>query len=133
MLKWLAKSLLILIALVVVSFILPVASFWLVRDPIGDQICFWAGPWVVAFWSVTLYVLVGARFWRGADSVEEWKERHGSFLWRHFKTTAWMFAALLFSYLIEFGVLWHTRSPALMVVGTYSPVGFTILWSGIRG
>ena len=92
MLKWLLifllQRLLILMTLVLVSFILPVASFWLVRDPIGAQVVFWASPWVVAFWSVAAYVLVGSRFWRGKGSVEEWKLRHGSFLWRHAKTTA---------------------------------------------
>jgi len=79
MLKWLLKALLqrvlILIALVVASFTLPVASFWLVRDSIGAQVVFWASPWVVAFWSVVAYVLVGSRFWRGKGSVEEWKLR----------------------------------------------------------
>ena len=56
MLKWflmaVLRRVLILIALVVVSFILPVASFWLVRDTVGAQLVFWASPWVVAFWSV---------------------------------------------------------------------------------
>jgi len=101
MLKWflmaLLQRLLILITLVIVSFLLPVASFWLVRDPIGAQVVFWASPWVVAFWSVAAYVLVGSRFWRGKGSVQTWKLRHGSFLWRHAKTTAWMFASLAFS------------------------------------
>jgi uncharacterized membrane protein len=59
MLKWLLKALLqrllILMTLVVASFTLPVASFWLVRDSIGAQVVFWASPWVVAFgaWSPT--------------------------------------------------------------------------------
>lgn len=56
MLKWLLKALLqrllTLMTLVLVSFILPVASIWLVRDPIGAQFVFWASPWVVAFWCV---------------------------------------------------------------------------------
>lgn len=38
MLKWLVKSLLILIALVVASAILPVASFWLCSDPLGSNL-----------------------------------------------------------------------------------------------
>jgi hypothetical protein len=58
LLKALLQRLLILITLLVVSFILPVGSFWLVRDPIGAQVVFWASPWVVAFWSVAAYVLV---------------------------------------------------------------------------
>lgn len=133
MLKWLLQRLLILLALVVASAILPFASFWLVRDPIGAQVVFWASPWVVAFWSLIAYVLVGSRFWRGKLSVEKWKSRHGSYLARAAKSTMWMFAALAFSYLIEFAVLWFTRSPGWMTVGTYVPVGFTIMWSAARG
>lgn len=140
MLKWLLKSLmkslLILIALVVASAILPFASFWLVRDPIGAQVVFWASPWVVAFWSVITYVLVGSRFWRGRGSVEEWKLRHGSFLWRHAKTTAWMFSSLAFSYAAELAIVFLVPPSAtamrLFPLATYSPLAFTILWSAIR-
>jgi hypothetical protein len=141
MLKWFLKallqSLLILITLVLVSFILPVASFWLVRDPVGAQVVFWASPWVVAFWSVVAYVFVGSRFWRGKGSVKEWKLRHGSFLRRHAKTAAWMFASLAFSYGFEFAYIFAippsplTRS--IFPISTYLPLGFTILWSAIRG
>jgi hypothetical protein len=141
MLKWLLlallKRLLILIALVVVSFILPVASFWLVRDPLGAQVVFWASPWVVAFWSVVAYVLVGSRFWRGTGSVQEWKLRHGSFFWRHAKTTTWMFASLAFSYAAELAVVFFVPPSAtamrLFPLATYSPLAFTILWSAARG
>ncbi len=141
MLKWLLKGLLqrllILMTLVVASFILPVASFWLVRDPIGAQVVFWASPWVVAFWSVVAYVLVGSRFWRGRGSVEEWRLRHGSFLWRHAKTTAWMFSSLAFSYAAELAVVFLVPPSAtamrLFPLATYSPLAFTILWSAIRG
>ena len=141
MLKWLLKALLlrllILMTLVLVSFILPVTSFWLVRDPIGAQVVFWASPWVVAFWSVIAYVLVGSRFWRGKGSVKEWKLRHGSFLWRHTKTTAWMFASLAFSYGLEFAFVFAIPpSPlarSIFPISTYLPLAFTILWSAIRG
>jgi hypothetical protein len=139
--KWLLMALLqrilILIVLVVVSFTMPMASFWLVRDPIGAQVVFWASPWVVAFWSLIAYVSVSSRFWRGKGSVEEWKLRHGSFLWRHAKTTAWMFASLAFSYAAEFAVvLLVPPSPTAMhlfPLATYSPLVFTILWSAARG
>jgi hypothetical protein len=141
MLKWLLKALLqrllILIALVVVSCVLPVASFWLVRDPIGAQVVFWASPWVVAFWSVIAYVLVGSRFWRGRLSVEEWKVRHGSYLWRAAKSTVWMFASLAFSYAAELAVVFFVPPSAaamrLFPLATYSPLVFTILWSAVRG
>jgi hypothetical protein len=133
LLRHLLVDFLILVALLIASAVLPFISFWLIRDPVGAQIVFWAGPWVVAFWSVILYVLVGTRFWRGKLSVEDWKDRHGSYLSRAVKNTCWMFTALAFSYLLEFGVLWLTRSPGWMAVGTYFPVGFTILWSAARG
>src|ERR1700674_5399535 len=102
LLKALLQRLLIVITLVLLSFILPRLSFWLVRDRIGAQVVFSASRWGVAAWSVAAYVLVGSRFWRGKGSVEEWKLRHGSFLWRHAKSTAWMFASLAFSYGLEF-------------------------------
>ena len=141
MLRWflifLLQRLLILIVLVVVSFILPVASFWLVHDPIGAQIVFWASPWVVAFWSVVAYVLVGSRFWRGKRSVEQWKLRHGSFFWRQANTTAWMFASLAFSYAAELAVVLIVPPSAnamrLFPLATYSPLAFTLLWSAARG
>jgi hypothetical protein len=137
MMKWLLQRLLILIALVVASFILPIASFWLLRDPIGAQIVFWASPWVVAFWSLIAYVLVGSRFWRGKLSVEDWKSRHGSYLARAAKSTMWMFAALAFSYAAELAVVFLVPPSAtamrLFLLATYSPLAFTILWSAARG
>lgn len=137
LLRSLLKSLLILIALVAVSFILPVASFWLIRDPIGAEVVFWASPWVVAFWSLIAYVLVGSRFWRGKLSVEEWKSRHGSYLARAAKSTMWTFAALAFSYAAELAVVFlvppSTTAMSLFPLATYSPLAFTILWSAARG
>jgi hypothetical protein len=137
LLKALLQRLLILIALLVASLILPVASFWLVRNPMGAQVVFWASPWVVAFWSVIAYVLVGSRFWRGRLSVEEWKVRHGSFFWRHAKTTVWMFASLAFSYTAEFAVVLlvppSMTAMRLFPLATYSPLAFTILWSAVCG
>jgi hypothetical protein len=133
----LLQRVIILIALVIVSFTLPIASFWLVRDPIGAQLLFWVSPWVVAFWSVIAYVLVGSRFWRGKLSVEDWRLRHGSFLWRHAKTTAWMFASLAFSYGLEFAyVVAIPPSPlarSIFPISAYLPLAFTLLWSAARG
>jgi hypothetical protein len=137
MLKLLLKSLLILIALLVVSFILPIATCWLIRDPLGAQVSFWVSPWVVAFWSLIAYVLVGSRFWRGKFSVEEWKLRHGSYIWRAAKNTMWMFATLAFSYAAELAFIFLVPpSPIAMRLipfVTYSPLAFTILWSAARG
>jgi hypothetical protein len=45
MLKWLLKSLFILVALVVVSATLPFTSVWLCRDRVGGQVFFWVAPY----------------------------------------------------------------------------------------
>jgi len=128
MLKWLLKTVFILIALIVVSFILPLASLWLVRDPTGAQVVFWASPWVVAFWALLAYNLVGSKFWRGRGAVEDWRARRGGYLCSVAKSTAWMFAALFFSYGCEFGVLWETHSLEWMAAAAYLPVPFTVAW-----
>ena len=137
LLRAILEHLVILIVLIIVSCTLPFATYWLVRDPIGAQVVFWVSPWVVAFWSVILYVLVGSRFWRGKLSVEEWKDRHGCYLWRTAKSTMWMFAALGCSYAAEFAVILFARpSPTAMhlfPIATYSPLAFTIAWSAARG
>src|SRR6516162_9197042 len=105
MLKWLLnfllQRLLILIVLVVASAILPFASFWMVRDPIGGQIFFWTAPWPCAFWSILAYNLIGSKFWRGREAVEEWRARRGGYLRSVAKGTGWMFASLFFSYACE--------------------------------
>jgi hypothetical protein len=131
------EHLLILIVLIVVSCTLPIATIWLVRDPIGAQIVFWVSPWVVAFWSVISYVLIGSRFWRGKLSVEEYNDRHGSYLWRSAKNTLWLFATLAFSYAAEFAVVFFVPPSAtamhLFPLAAYSPLAFTVLWSAARG
>ena len=137
MMKRLLQHVLILIALVAISSILPIASFWLIRDPLGAQVVFWASPWVVAFWSLIAYVLVGSRFWRGKFSVEEWKSRHGCYIWRAAKNTMWMFAALAFSYAAELAFIFlvppSSTAMRLFPLVTYSPFAFTLLWSAARG
>ena len=137
LLRAIFERLLILVALVVASLTLPVVTIWLVRDPIGAQVVFWVSPWVVAFWSVIAYVLVGSRFWRGKLSVEEYNDRHGSYLWRSAKNTMWMFAALAFSYAAEFAIVFFVppseTAMHLFPLATYSPLAFTVLWSAARG
>ncbi|MFZ3214767.1 MAG: hypothetical protein WA192_01795 [Candidatus Acidiferrales bacterium] len=132
MVKWLLKSLLqsmlILIALVVVSATLPFASVWLCRDPVGGQVFFWVAPWTCAFWSILVYNLIGSKFWRGREAVEEWRARRGGYLRSVAKGTAWMFACLFLSYGFEFGVLWETHSPGWMPAAAYFPVAFTVVW-----
>lgn len=128
LLRSLLKSLLILIALVVASATLPVASMWLCRDPVGAQVFFWVAPWTCAFWSILAYKLIGSKFWRGRKAVEEWRARRGGYLRSVAKSTAWMFVSLFFSYGCEFGVMWETHSPAWMAAAAYFPVAFTLAW-----
>ena len=137
MLKWLVKSLLksllILILLVVASAILPVASFWLVRDPLGGQLFFWLSPWTCAVWALLLSVLIGSRFWLGRDYVLAWRAARGGYVMSSLKSTALMFLALLASYAFEFAViLLLPRSPAslrLLPLAAYAPAGIAALWS----
>jgi len=131
-LKWLLKSLLILIALVVTSAFLPLASFWLVRDPVGRQLFFWLAPWTCAVWTVLVSVLVGSRFWLGREHVLAWRAARGGFLISSLKSTALMFLALLASYVFEFAViLLLPRSPTslrLLPLAAYAPVLLALAW-----
>ncbi len=132
MLKWLAKSLLILIALVVASAILPVASFWLCRDPLGGQVFFWVAPWTCAVWTLLASVLIGSRFWRGVGAVKAWRAARGGYLRSVAKSTLWMFFGLFASYAAEFAVVMLLpASPltrTLLPLATYSPAIFAALW-----
>jgi len=117
LLIFLLQRLLILVVLVVASGILPVASFWLCRSPLGGQVFFWAAPWTCAFWSILAYNLIGSKFWRGSEAVEEWRARRGGYLHSVAKGTAWMFASLFFSYGCEFAYIFlMPPSPAAMFV-----------------
>ncbi len=137
MLKSLLKFLLILIALVVSSAILPFASFWLVSDPVGGQLFFWLSPWTCAVWTVFVSVLVGSRFWLGREHVLAWRAARGGYLLSSLKSTALMFLALFASYAFEFVVIrLLPRSPTslrLLVLAAYAPAGIAALWSAARG
>jgi hypothetical protein len=139
LLSFLLQRLLILIVLVVASAILPLASFWLVRDPLGGQLFFWAAPWTCAFWTLLASVLIGSRFWRGSGAVKAWRAARGGYLRSCLKSTAVMFLALFASYAFEFAViLLLPRSPTslrLLVLAAYAPAGIAALWStsvGVR-
>jgi len=136
LLKFVLERLLILFLLVIASAVLPVASFWLVRDPLGGQLFFWAAPWTCAFWSILAYNLIGSKFWRGREAVEEWRARRGGYLRSVAKGTTWMFASLFFSYAGEFAYIFLVPpSPVAMQflpVVTYVPVAFTV-WRSVRG
>jgi hypothetical protein len=137
MLKWLVKSLLksllILILLVIASAILPVAAFWLVRDPLGGQLFFWLSPWTCAVWTLLVSVLIGSRFWLGREYVLAWRAARGGFLMSSLKSTALMFVALLASYAFEFAVIFllprSLTSLRLLPLAAYAPAGITAIWS----
>ena len=140
MLKWLLKALLerllILIALVFVSVILPFVSVWLVHDTLGGQVVFWVAPWTCAFWTLLASVLIGSRFWRGKDQVLAWRKERGGYLRSFLKSTAVMFLALFASYACEVAViLLLPRSPTslrLLVFAAYAPAGIAALCSAFR-
>ena len=137
MLKWLLKtllqSLLILMTLVVASAILPVASFWLVRDPLGGQLFFWLSPWTCAVWALLISVLLGSRFWLGREYVLAWRGARGGYVMSSMKSTALMFLSLLASYFFEFAVILllprSLTSLRLLPIAAYAPVGIAALWS----
>lgn len=132
MLKWLLKSLLILIALVVTSTTLPFASVWLCRDPVGGQVFFWVAPWTCAVWTVLVSVLVGSRFWLGKEHVLAWRAARGGHVISSLKSTALMFLALLASYAFEFAVIFllprSTTALRLLPLAAYAPVPLALAW-----
>lgn len=132
LLRHLLVNLLILVALLTASAILPFASFWLVRDPVGVQLFFWVSPWTCAVWTVLVSVLVGSRFWLGREHVLEWRAARGGYLMSSLKSTALMFLALLASYAFEFAViLLLPRSPTslrMLVLAAYAPVLLALAW-----
>jgi hypothetical protein len=132
MLKSLLKSLLILIALVVTSAVLPFASVWLVRDPVGSQLFFWLAPWTCAVWTVFISVLVGSRFWLGREHVLAWRAARGGYVMSSLKSTALMFVALLASYFFEFAVILllprSPTAPRLLPLAAYAPALLALAW-----
>jgi hypothetical protein len=123
------------VALLTASAILPFASLWLVRDPVGGQLFFWVSPWTSAVWTVLLSVMVGSRFWKGRAHVLAWRAARGGYLISSLRTTGLMFLALLASYACEFAVvLLLPRSPTslrLLVLAAYAPAGIAALWSAL--
>jgi hypothetical protein len=132
MLKWLLKSLLILIGLLVVSAILPFASFWLCRDPVGGQIVFWAGPVTAAVLTLFASVLIGSRFWFGRAHVLAWRTARGGYFRSVIRSTCWMFFGLFGSFACELAAIFLLPpSPTvchLFPVFTYAPVALAVIW-----
>ena len=116
---------------------LPLAAVALTRKPEGAQVLFWAGPWSCCFW-VLLYSQISAAPWRrGAEAVREWREAHGGLLATSMWATAWMFAALFFSYFAEFLLVFLARSGSFgrmwLPAATYSPLAFAWFWRRVHG
>lgn len=137
LLRHLLVDFLVLVALLTASAILPFASFWLVRDPVGGQLFFWMSPWTCAVWTVLASALVGSRFWRGREHVLAWRAARGGYLISSLRTTGLMFLSLFASYACEFVVIvWLPRSQTslrLLVLAAYAPAGIAALWSAARG
>jgi hypothetical protein len=137
LLRHLLVDFLILVALLTASAILPFASYWLIRDPVGGQIFFWASPWTCAVWTPLMAVLVGSRFWLGREHVLAWRAARGGYLASSLRATGWMFFGLIMSYGLELGVVFLlSPSPTalhLLPLAAYAPVAVAILWSAARG
>ena len=133
MVKWLLKSLLVLAVLVPVAGALPVAALWLCRTPDGAMFVFWAAPWSCAFWTL-IYSTLSAVPWRkGAEAVRRKREADGGLLVASMWATAWMFGALICSYIAEFLFILTTRNLSWMPCATFSPIFFCWCWRKARG
>jgi hypothetical protein len=137
MLKWLLKSLLVIVVFVPFAAALPLASVSLCRTLDGAMFLFWTGPWSCCFW-VLLYSQLSAAPWRqGAEAVRQWREANGGLLVKSVKATVWMFGALFLSYLAEFLLLFADRSAASnrawLPVATYSPLALVWAWRRLHG
>jgi len=132
MLKWLLKSLLILIIFVPFATLLPLAAMRMTRTPEGAQFWFWVAPWSCCFY-VLIYSTLSAVPWRqGAEAVRRHREAHGGLLVASAWATCWMFGALFFSYIAEFLFLVSIRRMSLLPLATYSPLAFCWVWRKIH-
>src|SRR5260221_619631 len=132
MLKWLLKSLTILIIFVPVATALPLAAMSMCRTPDGAMAIFWAGPWSCAFW-ILIYSTLSAVQWRqGAEAVRRKREADGGLLLASMWATGWTFGGLFLSYAAEFVLLFLGRGADFnrmwLPVATYSPLAFVWLW-----
>jgi hypothetical protein len=137
MLKWLLKSLLVLVVFVPTAAALPLAALSVCRTPDGAMAFFFIGPWSAAFWTLIYSQLSSAPWRHGAEAVRQWREAHGGLLVTSVKATVWMFGALFLSYLAEFLLLFADRSAASdrawLPVATYSPLALVWAWRRLHG
>lgn len=128
----LLADLLIAVALLAATLVLPVAGFWMCRSSIGGTVFFFAAPFTCAVWTLLASVLIGSRFWLGAGAVKAWRAARGGYMRSAAKSTAWMFFGLFGSYAVEFAVvLFLPASPlsrTLFPFAAYSPAIFAAMW-----
>src|SRR6266404_5268647 len=102
MLKWLLKSLLVLVIFIPVATALPFASVALCRTSDGATAFFFIDPWSCCF-LVLIYSTFSGIPWRlGASAVRQHREEHGGLLAANLRATGWMFFGLIASYVAEF-------------------------------
>jgi hypothetical protein len=137
MLKWLLKSLLVLVVFVPFAAALPLASVSLCRTPGGAEFLFWTGPWSCCVLVLIYSQLSACKFLLGAEHVRQWREVNDGLLHTSVIACGWTFGALICSYVAEFTMLFLFRpSPSartLLPVFTYSPVAFAWIWRHTRG
>lgn len=136
MLKWLLKSLLILIIFVPFATLLPLAAMRMMRTPEGAQVWFWIAPWSCCFWTLIYSTFSGIPWRQGAEAVRLHREAHGGLLIASAWATCWMFGALFFSYVAEFLLVFLARSGPFgrmwLPAATYSPLAFCWVWRRCR-
>ena len=136
MLKWLLKSLLVLVVFVPTAAALPLAALSLCRTPDGAMAVFWLGPWSCCFWVLISSQLSAAPWRQGAEAVRQWREAHGGLLVTSAKATVWMFGALFLSYIAEFLLVFAAQSAAIsrmwLPAATYSPLLACWLWRRVH-
>lgn len=130
LLKWLFRSLLILVVFVPFAALLPLTALILTRTPEGAQVLFWAGPWSAAFWVLIISQIVSSLCWRGAEAVQQWRAASGGFGSTIPRACGWMFGGLFFSYAAQLALILCFRgSPRfLLPFATYSPAAFALVW-----
>ena len=129
MLKWLAKSLVILILFVPFALGFPLAALTLSRTPDGAMFVFWAAPWSCAFWTLIYSTLSGVPWRDGGAAVRRKREADGGLLVASMRATAWMCFGLAGSYVAEGLLIWTTRSlSAWLVLASYSPLFVCWCW-----
>lgn len=136
LLRSLLTDLLIAVALLAATLVLPVAGFWMCRDSVLGTIFFFVAPFTACVWCLFIVQLGGSRFWRGREYVLAHRAAHGGYWGVVWRGMVWMFGTLFLSYAVEFAVIFLVPySPTLrhiFPIFAYSPV-LLALWRAYRG